>query len=171
MSCIRALATKIGPKAVCWDFWMKKNPWIFIWKFSSPRVPLPWVVPALGTDSLTQLIELILEVSLAFQSLVALRLQQQSPPSPLSPALQPLHVPQENSIIPNLQMENCTVRKATCLRKSRKSAVEGETEFKLCHTVQITGPVLLTDGDNNNFSPLQIPLVNLLQYSVPATQE
>lgn len=49
--------------------------------------------------------------------------------------------------------------------------MEGETEFKLYHTVQIIGPVLLTDGDNNNFSPLQIPLVNLLQYSVPATQE
>lgn len=49
--------------------------------------------------------------------------------------------------------------------------MEQETKFKLCYTVQITGPVFLTDGDNNNFFSLQIPLVNLLQYSVPATQE
>lgn len=36
--------------------------------------------------------------------------------------------------------------------KSKESAMEGETKFKLCPTVQTTGPVLLTDGDNNNFS-------------------
>lgn len=33
-------------------FWMKRKNWVFISKFPSPRVPLPRVVPALGTDSL-----------------------------------------------------------------------------------------------------------------------
>lgn len=34
-------------------------------------------------------------------------------------------------------------RSVTCLRKYRKSAMEQETEFKLCRRVQITGPVFL----------------------------
>ena len=64
----------------------------------------------------------------------------------------------ESTIIPGLQMENCTAQKSDLLKEIRKPVMEEETEFKLCRTVQITGPVFLADGDNNNFFPCKFHL-------------
>jgi len=81
------------------------------------------------------------------------------PASSPRPARQPLHGPQGSATIPVHRRRTAPRTTATCFGRYGKPAVEQETELKWCRTVQITtGPVFLTDGDNNNFLPCKLHL-------------